>query len=226
MEPTFQENCVVRVKSLQKTAENVRNNQRGNNTKPADNKSGEFTDYSCSGVLIQPSKGLVVTSGVAFAGCVKQRPRIFSQFSTKPFRHDWFQPGGPAQTNIWYYAPKDLKSFSVEVGVATKGRKSDDKFAVYEAELIVLWKCQELADEIQRLFPRTDNWNFAEEVPGHDGRSKQGRTIRTWDEEKDQFVEPVSMSSMSKEENSEDFVTWMALMKIKEINTELRQIRY
>ena len=117
-----------------------------------------------------------------------------------------------------------MKSFSVEVGVAMKSRKGDGKFAVYEAELIVLWKCQELADEIQRLFPRTDNWNFAEEVPGHDGRSKQGRTLRTWDEEKDQFVEPVSMSSMSKEENSEDFVTWMALMKIKEVDSELRRI--
>ena len=191
-------------------------------------------DFSCSGVVIQPSKGLILTSGVVFTEVVKHRPRIFSRVATKPYRHHWFQPGGGAPKNVKYYSPRDLEASKIEVGVEKgnrkqSGKKKDGKnFAIFDAELIVLWKCETLADEIQRLFPANDNWHFVEEVPRHDGRQgQQGHaTTRTWDDEKDQhFVEPVGMSSMSKDETVENFVSWMALLRIKNPNKDVIKIR-
>ncbi|XP_072045018.1 peroxisomal leader peptide-processing protease-like [Amphiura filiformis] len=225
MEETFMDNCVVHVNK----PTNTNYSASSRHTTNAKSTANEPIDLSCSGVLIHPSKGLVLTSGIVFTEFVKHRPRIYSQFATKPYRHHWFEPGGTTPKNIRYYSPKDLDFFKVEIGVAkrnhAKTRNSSKTFTVFDAELIVLWKCEDLAEEIQRLFPANDNWRFAEEVPGHDGKpSQRGKTTKTWDDDK-HLVEPVGMSSLTKDDTVENFVSWMAMLKIKNMDDWVTKIR-
>ena len=245
MEETFVENCVVRVKQQNQDHQNhAVGSSHLNDGGIKQNSAEKLTEYSCSGILLHPAKGLVLTSGVAFAEFVKQRPRIFSKFSTKSHHHQqqhkkWFHQlggGGATPRNTRYLTPKDLDALSVEVGVVKGNRHSrestlrrdattettttmeNNNFTVFDAELIVLWKCQDFDNELQRLFPAKDGWQFTEDAPGPDGKLQQDsrKTTRVWDDDRDaQFLEPVGMSSASKQEVEENFVSWMALLKVK-----------
>ena len=88
---------------------------------------------------------------------------------------------------------------------------------IRRAELVVLWKCQEFDNVLKTIVPEKDGWQFSESRGGEDRTDQSGQKS---DSEKetviDQCVEPFGLSSVSRSLPEENFISWFALLQLKD----------
>ncbi|XP_038045733.1 peroxisomal leader peptide-processing protease-like [Patiria miniata] len=207
------DSCVVRVHSHKSF-------RPGNTTSQS--------EYSCSGVVIDPQNGLVLTSGQVFSEVVNQGSRgpilssrrrgSYVYFTAKELKKNvcidviLSQPVQPhlallPASSSTKRIPSSSHNHS-NLGTRTK-----------RAELVLMWKCQEFDNVLQTIVPEKDGWKFTDSGESDGARTNQsGDSNLRSDPETDsavgQCVEPCGLSSVSKNLPGENFISWFALLKV------------
>ncbi len=80
------------------------------------------------------------------------------------------------------------------------------------ADLLLLWKCQDLDDILKTILPQRDGWEFSDK----EGSIVQPDHSAERDTVTGAGVEPFGLSSVSKNLPEESFISWFALLKLRE----------
>ncbi|XP_019620459.1 PREDICTED: uncharacterized protein LOC109467009 isoform X2 [Branchiostoma belcheri] len=177
----FQDACIVSVSC------------GGSNKAGSADNLGNVTGHSCSGVIVNRHRGVVLSHGIAFS----------------PYMPDGFTSHQVRQQG--WYRPQNTDRFHIEVIVrSTSGIVQPEASRQYQpriqqpipaaalaggklaphlespperkcsADLLLLWRCTDFDDAVRKLMPKYDGWHF-DEPPNNpaDNRRDTSQQIET-----------------------------------------------
>ncbi|XP_022094911.1 peroxisomal leader peptide-processing protease-like [Acanthaster planci] len=187
------DSCVVHVQKQQ------RFHTRGEN---------DQSEYSCSGIVIDPLNGLVLTSGQVFSEVVHYQ-RSQGLHVIKPGKKGLIPALQKRESHGYSTATEVMKNVHIDVilpvpqqvlshlavlpaSSATSATKHSPTYTsshkqsgvstmTRKAQLISLWKCQEFHNLLQAIIPETDGWKYTEYGEGQREQSGQAgdSTVRS-----------------------------------------------
>ncbi|XP_066274015.1 peroxisomal leader peptide-processing protease-like [Branchiostoma lanceolatum] len=200
----WQEACIVNVS--------------GENSKSTGNNLGEVSGHSCSGVIVDRQRGLVLSHGIAFS------PYLPDGFTSQQVRQQgWYKPQETDRFNIEVIvrprlgngqpeaSSRCLQPIQQPIAAATSagGKQAYDLESAPErkcsAELLLLWRCTDFDDAVRKLMPKYDGWHFDEppNSPADNRRDASHQIEAVQSRVKTDWMAEVSLS-------------WFALLKLEE----------
>ncbi|XP_033642735.1 peroxisomal leader peptide-processing protease-like [Asterias rubens] len=192
-------------------------------------------EFSCSGVVIEPKEGLILTSGLVFAETLKKKPHGLHSskklnISTKRQTEDipFYTASSVSQFLIDVVLPESSASQPLPTNPPSSSTVQGQRplpatcrTVTRRADLIILWKCQDFDDILKTFLPQRDGWEFSDSKEGSVDQSDQTS-------ERDAVigagVEPIGLSSVSKNLPEESFISWFALLKLRESERHLEHL--
>ncbi|XP_078606014.1 peroxisomal leader peptide-processing protease-like [Branchiostoma floridae x Branchiostoma japonicum] len=179
---------------------------------------GEVSGHSCSGVIVDRQRGLVLSHGVAFS------PYLPDEFASPQVRQQgWYKPQDTDRFNIEVIVrpregkgqPKASSRFlqpirpPIPATTSSRGKQASESESPPEkkcsAELLLLWRCIDFDDAVRKLMPKYDNWHF-DEPPNNPADSHRDPSHQ---------IEAVQ-SCVKTDWMAEVSLSWFVLLKLEE----------